>query len=432
MYKALIAELKNVRKHSNADRLQVAEIVGNQVIVGLDAKDGDVGVFFSSDDGKLCDIFCKENNLYRHSNKNKDTTKEGYLEDNGKIKTIRLRKEKSEGIFLPLESLSFTGAKIDKLKVGVAFDTINKVKVCEKYINPATLKRQNQGSKQTKKSNKENYPIFKEHKSTEQLLYHINDIKKGSLVTLTSKVHGTSQRTQHTRKDIVLPTWKKTINKVLPLFKTFEWEVVTGTRRVILDDFNNPKKLGFYGTNEFRKPYHDFLEDKLYKGETLYYELVGWAGIDSPIMSKCENKRTKDKEFIKKYGDTTIFTYGCQNGTSDMYVYRMTMTNEDGVTVEYPWYMVKQRCEDMGVKAVLEFEPSFIFDGDHDALVEKVKQYAEGEDLIDPSHIREGVVVRTERRNKFEAFKFKSYYFKVLEGIIKESNVVDMEEEQGE
>ena len=38
MYEAYITTLKNVRKHSNADRLQVAECFGNQVIIDLTYK----------------------------------------------------------------------------------------------------------------------------------------------------------------------------------------------------------------------------------------------------------------------------------------------------------------------------------------------------------------------------------------------------------
>ena len=111
-YKALIVKLGKVSKYCNADRLQVADIVGNQVIVGMEAKQNDVGIFFSSDDGKLSDIFCKENNLYRHQEKNKDINVNGYIDDNGKIKTIKLRKENSEGIFLPLSCVEFTKCNI--------------------------------------------------------------------------------------------------------------------------------------------------------------------------------------------------------------------------------------------------------------------------------------------------------------------------------
>jgi len=37
---------------------------------------------------------------------------------------------------------------------------------------------------------------------------------------------------------------------------------------------------------------------------------------------------------------------------SDIYVYRMTMTNEDGFVVEYTPDFMRYRCEQMGVKCV--------------------------------------------------------------------------------
>jgi hypothetical protein len=62
------------------------------------------------------------------------------------------------------------------------------------------------------------------------------------------------------------------------------------------------------------------------------------------------------KVFVKKYGDTTVFDYGCEPGESAAYAYRMTMANEDGHVVEYPWDLVKLRCEQIGMKHVPEFE----------------------------------------------------------------------------
>ena len=50
-------------------------------------------------------------------------------------------------------------------------------------------------------------------------------------------------------------------------------------------------------------------------------------------------------------------------------------------------------------------------------------------DEIDPRHVCEGVVVRIDNRSKFAAYKKKGFYFKVLEGIIKDnSDAPDIEE----
>ena len=52
MYSAFVTRIKNLRKHSNADRLLCGECFGNTVIVGLDTQPDELGVYFPVD-GKL-------------------------------------------------------------------------------------------------------------------------------------------------------------------------------------------------------------------------------------------------------------------------------------------------------------------------------------------------------------------------------------------
>ena len=60
---------------------------------------------------------------------------------------------------------------------------------------------------------------------------------------------------------------------------------------------------------------------------------------------------------------------------------------------------------------------------------EFVDKYYDGTDPIGKNHIREGVVVRIDNRNKFTTYKHKNFSFKVLEGIIKDTaDSPDMEE----
>ena len=104
MYQAFVVKVNQIRKHSNADRLQVATFFGNDVIVGLDIKEGDIGIYFPTD-GRLSLDYAKENNLIRVKDENgKDIG--GYLDaDKRKIGTIKLRGEKSDGLFMPIKSL---------------------------------------------------------------------------------------------------------------------------------------------------------------------------------------------------------------------------------------------------------------------------------------------------------------------------------------
>ena len=429
-YNAYITRIKNMRKHSNADRLQVGECFGNFVIVGLDTQEGELGCYFPTD-GRLGIEYCQENKLIREKDADGNQTG-GYLDpDKRHVTTINLRKEKSDGLFMPLKSLG-RFCNVDDLKEGDTITTLNGILICEKYI-PVGKKRNNNPTlqgKKNKKIEKDTFPFFSEHVDTSQLAYNTQQFKEGDLCYITLKVHGTSQRTSNAIKDQkkILPYWiykVLTFAKIKPKSKR-TWDYVTGTRRVVLKDYNG----GFYGDNDFRKVWHDYFVGKLHKGESIYYEVVGYTNGNSTVMPECGNGKTKDKKFIKEYGETTRFTYGCGTGQNDIYAYRMTMTNEDGFTVEMPWYLVKLRCEQMGIKFCPEFD-KFVFTTIDD-LMERVNKYVEGADPIGKTHIREGIVVRIDNKEKFSAFKHKNFHFKVLEGIIKSEDVLDIEEENSE
>jgi hypothetical protein len=235
----------------------------------------------------------------------------------------------------------------------------------------------------------------------------------------------------------------------------YDWGYVSGTRRTVLDSYDG----GYYGSNEFREQYHKLFEGKLLKGETVYYEIVGFTHDGTSIMASCANSRLKDKDFIRQYGETTTFSYGCEptgqkvvvDGDkttyesapiSDVYVYRMTMTNEDGDVIEYTPDFMRYRCMTMDVKCVPAEWSGFIPEhpaSDEDNTItagkwvmNKVERYYDGPEPIDPRHVREGCVVRIINRPTFTAYKHKNFAFKVLEGIIKEiADAPDMEEADG-
>lgn len=427
MYNAYITEVKELRKHSNADRLQVATFFGNDTIVGLDVKVGDVGIYFPVD-GQLGEEYATKNNLLRRKDENGNNVG-GYLDpDKRNITALKLRGEKSDGLFMPLTSLEgFTD--ISKLKIGDMISVLNGTVICQKYI-PRTNKRARieHAKKGKKKVEKETFPLFAEHADTEQLAYNLDVFKEGDICYITLKMHGTSQRTAYTLKEKRknLPNWLK---KIVNFFKPErnEWEIVTGTRRCVCTGF--AKDTGYYGDNTFRKQYHDYFKGKLHKGEEVFYEVLGYVNEDTLIMGEVSNKKTNDKEFIKQYGETTKFTYGCKPNESIIRVYRMTMTNEDGYVVEYPTELVRRRCEEMGVEFVPVFE-KFVFTTKED-LMERVEKYYDGPDPVGIVHIREGVVIRIDSSTKFRAYKHKNFNFKCIEGIAKnDATAPDIEEAQ--
>lgn len=428
MYCGYITTINHLRKHSNADRLQCTTVFGNNVILDLSYQEGQRVVFFPTD-GQLSAEFANENNLVRKKDENGNNIG-GYLDpEKRNITALKLRGEKSEGLVLPIEVLS-KYTNIDKLKEGDQITTLNGHEICKKYI-PNSKKRGSNGSSsgnisRNKKEEKEkiSYPFFVEHIDTAQLAYNQNAFKEGDICYITLKMHGTSARTANT----IQVTKKKAPKLLKALFgmkdkEIIEYQPVSGTRRTTLRDYEG----GWHGSDAFRKKYHDLFKDKLPKGMEVFYEIVGWVNESTTIMGKCSNKLVKDKEFSNQYGKETVFSYGCQTGQSDCYVYRMTMTNSDGYSVELPWEQVQAECERMGVKCVPTFE-RFIFTTWED-LMARVEKYYDGVDPVGKTHIREGVVVRIDNRSKFTAYKHKNFYFKVLEGIIKDTaEEPDMEE----
>ena len=468
-YTAFITRIKNLRRVPNADRLQMGECFGNTVIVSLEYEDNQLGIYFPSD-GQISTAFAEINNLLRKKDENGNNIG-GYMDpDKRNVTAIKLRGEKSDGLFLPLKSLETFG-DITTLREGDRIDNFNGHEICCKYV-PSKRERTAAGGagKRIKRRAKRSIaPLFYEHMDTEQLAYNLAAFKPGDEIEITLKMHGTSQRTAH------LPVFKDYKRTILDkLFRregtpVYDWGYVSGTRRTVLENFEG----GYYGSNEFREAHSKFFEGKLWKGEEVYYEVVGFTHTCAPIMASCDNKKLNDKEFVKQYGKTTTFSYGCapdglgevvdywdQEKTkpavyrkapiSDIYVYRMTMTNEDGDVVEYTPDFMRYRCEQMGAKTVpvmwkgviphdYNTEPVFGEDGYwHYAesagewIKDVAEEYYDGPDPIGKTHVREGVVVRILNRPKFCAYKHKNWSFKALEGIVKvEAEAPDMEEADG-
>ena len=446
MYNAYVTRIKNLRKHPNADRLQLGECFGNTVCVSLEYTDNQLGIYFPCD-GQLSVEFAEVNNLLRKKD-DAGNSIGGYMDPNKRnVTAIRLRGERSDGLFLPLTCLESFG-DVSTLKEGDVINTFNGHEICCKYI-PRRNHRQGRVSdgNRTRKKKVDVAPLFAEHADTEQLAYNLSAFKPGDEIEITLKMHGTSQRTGYLP---VFKGYKRTFKDWLlrrdgkPIY---DWGYVSGTRRTVLDNYDG----GYYGSNEFREQHSKTFEGKLWKGETVYYEVVGFTHTGAPIMAEGNNEKL-GKDFVKQYGKTTVFSYGCDpegesfkheyadcwdgmnvrefKPQSNIYVYRMTMTNEDGAVVEYTPDFMRYRCEQMGIKTAPVMWKGIIpaHTGDAAAIrlgqgagawiKEKAEQYYDGPDPIGKTHVREGVVVRIVNRPKFCAYKHKNHNFKMISGII--------------
>lgn len=125
MYCAYVTKIRNLRKHTNADRLLCGECFGNTVIVDLGTEPDQLGVYFPVD-GKLGVEFAQKNDLLRRKDENGNPAG-GYLDpEKRNIKALKLRGEKSDGLFLPMTCLEgFTDYK--QLKEGDTISVLNGV-----------------------------------------------------------------------------------------------------------------------------------------------------------------------------------------------------------------------------------------------------------------------------------------------------------------
>lgn len=433
-YSAFVTTITHLAPIEGAHSIQLATILNCTVIVGSAAAVGDVGIFFP-EDGQLSEEYARANDLIRRKDPATGEKVGGFFEENCRVRTQKFLGVRSEGYFAPLSSLSYTGGKTEKLSTGDMLTEFNGRQICQKYISEKT-RRYNQKTEGKKKGSRKaiyrkHYPTFPEHVDTVQLAHFVRQIPVGSLITITAKYHGTSARYGNVRTFQDIPRWKQLVNRVRPTtFPTQFSSFVSGSRRVILD--NARRDDGFYSKTTFRTDLAAQLDGKIAPGFVVYGEIVGWVSENTPVMAKHSTKAIRNRAYTKKYGDNIIYKYGCPPGTNKFYIYRVVSTTEDGDQIDLTPTQLSKWCDERALTAVREVWPPFIYNENTDLLnIADCLAQGEaclGEDWTDPTHLREGVVIRVDgARFTPKFYKHKNFYFKVMEGIAKEEEV-DLED----
>ena len=445
------------REHPNADKLAIGQCGAYQVVVGKDTIAGTLGVFFAVD-GQLSEPFCKAHDLISRVEIKVDPTDSaktievkmgGYFSDNRKVRCQKLRGEKSEGFWMPLTCLAFTGVDLSSFKEGDAVESANGVEICKKHYTPATLRRIGNQSTIARTPSK----YFLKHFDTGQFKREGFTIPKGVILDITAKLHGTSARFSHALNEVPskMSLHKRMYNAALSLAHKLplvgqkikqrlqpiqdmhlEYQYLNGTRNVVLENKGvNPSNPAngttYYGNEGFRFRATDPLKDLLYKGETLYGELVGFTGNgDTPIMGAVP---VKDKEQQKVFGKSMTFSYGCNVGACEFYIYRITMLNVDGFAIDLSPDAMRARCVQLKLKVVPRMCDPFVYDGDLGALKIKLDALLEKPSILDSRHVEEGVCIRWEGAGICKILKHKSFTFLGFEDAQKsDDNFVDTEE----
>jgi hypothetical protein len=411
-------------------------IFGNNVIVGLDAKDGDVGLFFPLE-SQIGLEFAQVNDLIRRKDENGKTAG-GMFDQNRRVRAQTLRGEKSMGFYCPIHylyKLEGIHPAETNLQVGEEIEALRGFEISKKYVMPTNQMqhgtgKQGRAKKQTQKAQVVD-DQFKFHFDTAQLGRNLNKIQPESLISITWKFHGTSGITSYVLTTKKLKWYERVLKKIGVNIVDTVYDYVYASRKVIKGVENNFEEARqqnhFYGYDIWGSVGKDAFYSKLHKGETAYYEIVGYL---------------PNGNFIQKNHD-----YGCEVGQHKVYVYRITQTNVDGVVTELPWHQVKHRAKEIGVKTVPE-----IFYGKAIDMQDEWWNYPEPNDwsnnflsYLQTNYVydqdsqfcknkipEEGIVVRIEHGDGIENLKLKSFAHYNFETQLLDSGEADIETEQSE
>lgn len=417
-YSAQIFTVPEVRKALNSDRLYTFDFGGSSVVVDeswIDRAGTRAVIFFP--ESQLSDTLASSANLYRHSDKNSDETVKGYLEDNRRVRAIRLRGNPSNALVLPIETVAAAfKAKPEDFDGVTSFDHIRGVEVVRKYEIPV-----NRGSVQASSVKKAFKRVtttqLPEHYDTSNYFRFSGNIPDDARITVTQKLHGTSVRLGRVQMLRKL-TW---LDKVAQFFgvrvQQFEHDTVAGSRKVI-KDVNNVSHDHYYSYDlwtDMLRVYEDLIPENF----VLYGEIVGWTKDGSPIQRN--------------------YTYDVPKGEAELYVYRVAVVT-DGEIVDLTWPEVERFCSVRGIKTVptlyhnvsknnfdVMILPTLIEKNYHKEVDPKCVPLSEGGPGVD-----EGFAVRVDTARGPQFYKGKNTSFLEHETKILDSGEADLESEQSE
>lgn len=424
-HKAILAQISEVKEIPGADRIQLAVVLGEHVVVSKEMCVGDVGVLIPVD-LQLSEEFCYENNLLRDKEKNKDKEKAGFFEANRRVRAQPFLKVRSEGYFTTLDSFAYTGYDLSKESVGFKFDELSGNPICKKYLSEKTLKAK--GNNNTKAAKKDYATNFAKHVDSLQFRHEVGRIKAGSLLSFHSKRHGTSFRVGRVMVKQELSKLKQLVNKLVAVFPEEKLDYVVGTRNVVLKP-QDVDKEGFHGSEAYRFEVLEALKPHLEDNMLIFGEIVGFVN-GKPIMAQHNIKALKNKAFEKRYGNTITYSYGCKEHEYKFFVYRVAYI-VNGEVVDMSQKQLEKWCSDRGIEHTLEVHPQIVYDGDQEKLSKLVESLAEREDVLcedptDPSHIHEGIIIKSESGNLVPDFyKYKTFAFRAMESGCDVADVED-------
>jgi len=351
-YLAKIVNITTFKKHPNADKMKIAVVNGYEICVGLDENEGKY-VYFPANctiNPKLLSYL----SLYKHTELNANPEKSGFFQDNGRVTAIKLRGVVSEGFLMKLGDLnSFLenafNLALDETPVNIEFDAVQQGEkelwICKKYIVVNKIKKPSDAKVRHKTPGYDRLVPgqFNFHYDTVQVKREPWCIEPGDVISLTSKIHGTS----HISAYVLCKKPRNIIQKVWDRWKhntPTQYDYIYASRSVIKNRYYNKHVTdGYYGIDIWAEA-DKVLRPHLKQGMTIYAEIVGFL---------------PDGNYIQKDYD-----YGCvppekdEQYTSEKHFkvrpYRITLTNILGEVYEFSAREVQIWCKNNGLIPVTE------------------------------------------------------------------------------
>lgn len=324
-YAATVVKLKGIRD-VGLNTLNAVNVMNYQALIDKSHGEGELGILFTAET-RLSEEFCRVNNLHRHGTLNADPGVTGYMEDNRRVRAVKLGGQRSDAFWLPLKAVEYTGVKRGDLKEGDIFDHLKGHLICEKH----KVDRAQKNVVGQVLPNRVDEKHFPQHFDTVNYFRNSFLIPDDTDIVVTQKTHGTSLRVAHTLVERKLSLREKIAKFFGAKVQLTEHAMIYGSRTQT-KDANMPVLSKYFEKDVWAEAGHLF-DGSLPENWIVYAEIVGWSG-GKPVQKG--------------------YTYELPEGTFHVQVYRISTINSRGITVDLSWDALKEFCRNNGFDHVAE------------------------------------------------------------------------------
>ncbi len=328
-YNAIVVKINNLIELDWCDNVLWFPIYWIQAIVSKDTKIWDIWILFWTE-VSLSNEYCKNNNLYRNSENNLLIESKWYLNDTWRVKAVKFRWHKSSALFMPTKSLAYLNIPYDELKEWDSFNEINWIEICKKYIPENKTSKQLNTNKTkwiNKKFEKITNKTLPEHIDTDNYFRNTHRYNSEDRIVVTQKLHWSSWRFWNCISNIELKRYEKLLSKIVNI-NSKQYESFYASRRVIKNGMIINNNNNYYKEDIWKK-INERIKWLIPQDWIIYWEII-WRSWDKPIQK--------------------WYTYDLNKWEIELYVYRISIVNQQWIFWDLSWDAIKEFCHLNGFK----------------------------------------------------------------------------------